>query len=70
VLVSIAIVILAMSGIVGSHALSGPEVLRITPDHGVHLLDLFVLAAGTAGLVACWWSEIPARSRRTVDERR
>jgi hypothetical protein len=70
VLVSIAIVILALSGIVGSHGLSGPEVLRITPDHGVHLLDVFVLALAVAGLLVCWWAEMPARDRERVDSRR
>jgi hypothetical protein len=70
VLLTVGIILLTLIGVAGSHAWSGPDVLKITSDHGVHLLDLFVLAAGAAGLVACWWAQILERSRETVDEHR
>lgn len=55
VLVSVDIVILVFVGVAGSHALSGPEIVRITTGHGVHLLDVFVMVLGGLGLVGVWW---------------
>lgn len=61
VLVSADIVILVFVGVAGSHALSGPEIIRITTGHGMHLLDVFVMALGGLGLVGVWWPFVAAR---------
>jgi hypothetical protein len=70
VLLSLGVVTLTLVGVVGSHDWSGPDVLQITSDHGVHLLDLFVLAAGAVALLACWWAKIPVLARGASERRR
>lgn len=66
--------LLVLVGLAGSTWYSGPEVLKLMPEHGVHLLDLFVVGAGGLGVLALWWSEIPFlrrdnKRREAVDQR-
>lgn len=51
-LAAAAVVLLALLVIPGSTAVSGPVLLTLTPTHGVHLLDLAIVALGLALAVA------------------
>lgn len=44
---------LALAGIAGHHAWTGPELIEVSGGHGLNLGDLPVLAAWAAGLFAC-----------------
>lgn len=59
------VALLAVLVIPGSTAWSGPVLLSLTPTHGVHLLDLGVVALGLALAVAVSaraWPAVPARA--------
>jgi hypothetical protein len=60
-LVSFDVALLVLVGIVGRNALSGPLLLTLSDDHGVHLLDLFVLWLALMALAALW---LPGRKVR------
>jgi hypothetical protein len=47
-LAAAAVALLALLVVPGSTAVSGPVLLVLTPTHGVHLLDLGVVALGLA----------------------
>lgn len=69
VLASAAIVILVLISVAGSTRLSGPELFKLTDGHGIHLLDVFVMAVGGAGLLAVWWPVVFAPRREEVRQR-
>lgn len=45
---------ITVQALAGSSALSGPVIMRLTIDHGVHLDDVAVLAAWLVCMAWCW----------------
>lgn len=54
---------LTFLAIAGSSRMSGPVIWVITETHGVHLDDLFVLAAWALCMAWCWaqWRRAPRK---------
>lgn len=68
IFLSIDIVVLVLIGLAGSTEYSGPDVIKIMPSHGLHLLDFFVMGIGGLGVLGLWWSEIPLLRRESEPE--
>ncbi len=49
----VVLTLLALGALAGSSKLSGPVVLRLSGNHGVHRDDLAVVALWLVGVAAC-----------------
>ena len=62
VAVSVAIVAAGCALVAGDPPWSGPRILTMSKEHGVHLGDLVVLLLTAAGLLIVWGRQRPRRA--------
>lgn len=53
-LLACVLTVLALFGVAGHSRISGPVLVSLTRNHGVHAGDLIVVACWAAGMLLCW----------------